>query len=132
MVKPQAAQHTAKIEREDEHILGQAEVQPGHIEIISLGMYEQGMPEPTLTLEARIQEDARHHRRPLTRADMLKQITLCGQAAAAEAQAKPILASFGLLDETRCAARRPVVSLIQLGGTRNNVLGSDGLPGAER
>jgi hypothetical protein len=51
MVKPQAAQHTAKIEREDEHILGQAEVQPGHIEIISLGMYEQGMPEPTLTLE---------------------------------------------------------------------------------
>ena len=33
---------------------------------------------------------------------------------------------------TRCAARRPVVSLIQLGGTRKTVLGSDGLPGAER
>ena len=51
MVKPQATQHTAKIKREDEHILGQAEIHPGHMEIISLGMYEQGMPEPTLTLE---------------------------------------------------------------------------------
>ena len=49
---------------------------------------------------SRIQEDARYHRRPLTRADMLKQITLCGRAAAAEAEARPLLASFGLLDDT--------------------------------
>ena len=34
--------------------------------------------------------------------------------------------------ETKCAARRPVVSPAQPGGTRREVLGSDGLPGSER
>ena len=34
--------------------------------------------------------------------------------------------------ETKCAARRPVVSPVQPGGTRREVLGSDGLPGSER
>ena len=51
MVKPQATQNLAKIKREDERIFDQAKMQPGRMEIISLGMYEQGMPEPTLTLE---------------------------------------------------------------------------------
>ena len=32
----------------------------------------------------------------------------------------------------KCAARRPVVSPAQLGGTRRRVLGSDGLPRSER
>ena len=32
----------------------------------------------------------------------------------------------------KCAARRPVVSPAQLGGTRRKVLGSNGLPGSER
>ncbi len=31
-----------------------------------------------------------------------------------------------------CAARRPVVSPAQPGGTRREVLGSNGLPGSER
>jgi Nuclease-related domain len=34
--------------------------------------------------------------------------------------------------ETKCAARRPVVSPAQPGGTRREVLGSNGLPGSER
>ena len=34
--------------------------------------------------------------------------------------------------ETKCAARRLVVSPVQPGGTRREVLGSDGLPGSER
>ena len=34
--------------------------------------------------------------------------------------------------ETKCAARRSVVSPVQPGGTRREVLGSDGLPGSER
>ncbi|HLN11320.1 MAG TPA: nuclease-related domain-containing protein [Xanthobacteraceae bacterium] len=34
--------------------------------------------------------------------------------------------------ETTCAARRPVVSPVQPGGTRREVLGSNGLPGSER
>jgi hypothetical protein len=34
--------------------------------------------------------------------------------------------------ETKCAARRPVVSPVQPGGTRREVPGSDGLPGSER
>jgi Nuclease-related domain len=34
--------------------------------------------------------------------------------------------------ETKCAARRPVVSPAQPGGTRREVLGSSGLPGSER
>ena len=51
MAKPQATQQTTEINKESEHLLGQAEVRPGHMESISLGMYEQGMPEPTLTLE---------------------------------------------------------------------------------
>jgi hypothetical protein len=32
----------------------------------------------------------------------------------------------------KCAARRPVVSPAQPGGTRRKVLGSNGLPGSER
>ena len=32
----------------------------------------------------------------------------------------------------KCAARRPVVSPAQPGGTRREVLGSNGLPGSER
>jgi len=34
--------------------------------------------------------------------------------------------------ETKCAARRPAVSPAQPGGTRREVLGSNGLPGSER
>jgi Nuclease-related domain len=34
--------------------------------------------------------------------------------------------------ETKCAARRPVVSPAQLGGTRREVPGSNGSPGSER
>ncbi|MGZ4184816.1 MAG: nuclease-related domain-containing protein [Solirubrobacteraceae bacterium] len=34
--------------------------------------------------------------------------------------------------ETKCAARRPVVFPVQPGGTRREVLGSNGLPGSER
>jgi transposase len=34
--------------------------------------------------------------------------------------------------KTECAARRPVVSPAQPGGTRRDVLGSNGLPGSER
>ena len=33
---------------------------------------------------------------------------------------------------TKCAARRLVVSPVQPGGTRREVLGSNGLPGSER
>lgn len=51
MEKPQTTQHAKETKGEDEHILGQVEVQPGRMESINLGMYEQGMPEPTLTLE---------------------------------------------------------------------------------
>jgi hypothetical protein len=32
----------------------------------------------------------------------------------------------------QCATRRPVISLIQLGGNWRNIPGSDGLPGFER
>jgi hypothetical protein len=38
----------------------------------------------------------------------------------------------GFAIETECAARRPVVSPAQPGGTRREVLGSNGLPGSER
>ena len=38
----------------------------------------------------------------------------------------------GFAIETKCAARRPVVSPAQPGGTRREVLGSNGLPGSER
>ena len=38
----------------------------------------------------------------------------------------------GFAIETKCAARRPVVSPVQPGGTRREVLGSNGLPGSER
>jgi hypothetical protein len=50
---------------------------------------------------AQVQQDARSHGRPLSKADMAWQLRLCTQAATLEAEAKPILASFGLLDETR-------------------------------
>ena len=42
----------------------------------------------------------------------------------------PIGIAFAV--ETKCAARRPVVSPVQPGGTRREVLGSNGLPGSER
>jgi Nuclease-related domain len=38
----------------------------------------------------------------------------------------------GIVIETKCAARRLVVSPAQPGGTRREVLGSNGLPGSER
>ena len=38
----------------------------------------------------------------------------------------------GFAIETKCAARRPVVSPVQPGGTRREVLGCNGLPGSER
>ena len=38
----------------------------------------------------------------------------------------------GFVIETKCAARRPVVSPVQPGGTRREVLGSNGLPGSRR
>ncbi len=38
----------------------------------------------------------------------------------------------GIVIETKCAARRLVVSPVQPGGTRREVLGSNGLPGSER
>jgi hypothetical protein len=38
----------------------------------------------------------------------------------------------GFAVETKCAARRPVVSPVQPGGTRREVFGSNGLPGSER
>jgi hypothetical protein len=47
---------------------------------------------------AQIQQDARSHGRPLTRADMASQLRLCSQAATLEAEARPILESFSLLD----------------------------------
>jgi hypothetical protein len=34
--------------------------------------------------------------------------------------------------DTKCAARRPDVFPVQPGGTRREVLGSNGLPGSER
>jgi hypothetical protein len=56
MAKPQAIHQTKETKKNsadilDTTILGQVEVQPGQMERISLGMYEQGMPEPTLTVE---------------------------------------------------------------------------------
>ena len=54
---------------------------------------------------AQIQNDARSHGRPLTRTDMAWQIRLCSQAAALEAEARPVLASFGLLPNENEHAR---------------------------
>ena len=51
MAKSQPTRHTKPTKVESEDILGQAEVRPGQMERINVGMYEQGMPEPTLTLE---------------------------------------------------------------------------------
>jgi hypothetical protein len=51
MAKPQSTQRTIEIKKGDKELLGQVQVQPGHMEKISLGMYEQGMPAPSLTLE---------------------------------------------------------------------------------
>ena len=41
-------------------------------------------------------------------------------------------AEEGVFASLQCAARRPVVSPAQPGGTRRDVLGSNGLPGSER
>ena len=43
-----------------------------------------------------------------------------------------VLARRWVVERTLCATRRSVVSPIQSGGTRKEVLGSDGLPGSER
>lgn len=51
MATSQPTQHTKQTNAESEDLLGQAEVRPGQMEKINLGMYEQGMPEPKLTLE---------------------------------------------------------------------------------
>jgi hypothetical protein len=40
--------------------------------------------------------------------------------------------AVGIVIEMKCAARRLVVSPAQPGGTRREVLGSNGLPGSER
>ena len=45
-------------------------------------------------------------------------------------RSRPTGVAFAI--ETKCAARRPVVSPAQPGGTRREVLGSNGLPGSER
>ena len=51
MAKLQSAQHTEETKGNSDDILGQVEVRPRQMESINLGMYEQGMPEPTLTVE---------------------------------------------------------------------------------
>lgn len=51
MEKPQPAQHGKETREGNTDILGRVEVRPGDMGRIDLGMYEQGMPEPTLTLE---------------------------------------------------------------------------------
>jgi hypothetical protein len=51
MAKLQSAQHTKETKGSSEDILGQVEVRPRRMGSINLGMYEQGMPEPTLTVE---------------------------------------------------------------------------------
>ena len=51
MTKSQTIQHAKEIKKDNTSIFGRAEVRPGRMEKISLGMYEQGMPKPTLTLE---------------------------------------------------------------------------------
>lgn len=51
MTKSQLTQHTKQTKVEGGDLLSQAEVRPGRMERINVGMYEQGMPEPTLTLE---------------------------------------------------------------------------------
>ncbi|MGH7929997.1 MAG: hypothetical protein ACREQV_19645 [Candidatus Binatia bacterium] len=51
MATSQPTHHTKQTKIENEELLGQAKVRPGHLEKINLGMYEQGMPEPELTLE---------------------------------------------------------------------------------
>ncbi|MGH7927962.1 MAG: hypothetical protein ACREQV_09225 [Candidatus Binatia bacterium] len=51
MATSQPTRHTKQTKAESEDLLGQAKVWPGHMEKIDVGMYEQGMPEPELTLE---------------------------------------------------------------------------------
>ena len=48
------------------------------------------------------------------------------------ADAQKVKGLAPLACKTECAARRPVVSPAQPGGTRRVVLGSNGLPGSER
>ena len=48
------------------------------------------------------------------------------------ADARKVKAIAPLACKTECAARRPVVSPAQPGGTRREVLGSNGSPGSER
>jgi len=47
----QSTQHTKETKKDNRDVFGQVEIQPRHMEKVSLGMYEQGMPEPALTLE---------------------------------------------------------------------------------
>lgn len=51
MKKRRATQQAKETKKDDTDMLGRIEVRPGHMEKISLGMYEQGMPQPTLTVE---------------------------------------------------------------------------------
>lgn len=51
METSQPTHHAKQTKVESGDLLGQTEIRPGHMEKINLGMYEQGMPEPELTLE---------------------------------------------------------------------------------
>ena len=51
---------------------------------------------------------------------------------AERAEAEPAKMKRVVEIQGKCAARRPVVSPAQPGGTRREVLGSNGLPGSER
>jgi transposase len=55
-----------------------------------------------------------------------------GSAAYAQAVRDALPNAVQVADRWQCAMRRLVVSPAEPGGTRREVLGSDGLPGAER
>jgi transposase len=55
-----------------------------------------------------------------------------GSTAYAQAVRDALPQAIQVADRWQCAMRRLVVSPVEPGGTRREVLGSDGLPGAER